>query len=64
MKLARAFEERRLLLRNVGVRDATIHRAYRGALLLVKKPYAFGTFFGRDVIDILRQRRMLFAVRS
>jgi hypothetical protein len=48
---------------NVRIGHAAVHRAYCGAFLVVKKSHAFGTSVGRNIIDVLGQRRALRALK-
>jgi hypothetical protein len=46
----------------VGIRNAAIDRANRGALLLIEEPDALRALLGDDVIDVRGNRGMLVAV--
>jgi len=63
VECAGALDENVLGLGNVGIGDAAIDRANRGALLLVEEADALSAFGGNDVIDVLFERRVLFAVQ-
>jgi hypothetical protein len=48
---------------NVRIGHAAVHRACCGAFLVVKESHAFGTSVGRNIIDVLGQRRALRALK-
>jgi len=62
MERARTRDKRRFPLRDGGVGNTAIDRAYHRALLTAEKPNALAALVGRDVIDVLPERRMLLAV--
>jgi hypothetical protein len=62
MERAHTRDKRRFLLRDGGVGNAAIDRAYHRALLPVEKANALAAFVGRDVIDVLPKRRIFLAV--
>ncbi len=62
MERARTRDKRRFPLRDSGVGNTAIDRAYHRALLPAEKPNALAALVGRDVIDVLPERRMLLAV--
>ena len=64
MKLLRALQKRRLPLRKAGIRYTAVNRACRRALFPFEKTHALAALVGRDVIDVLAERRMLFAGES
>jgi hypothetical protein len=47
----------------VGIRHATIHRAYRRTLFLIEKSHAFSAFVGDNIIDIFLDGGMIAAVK-
>jgi len=63
MEPARAFDKLRFALRYIRVRHATVNRTLHRALLTLEEADALGAFFRRDIIDVLCERGMIFAVR-
>src|ERR1700722_16788838 len=62
MQHAGALDQHFFGLGNVGIGDATIDRAYRGALFLIEEADAFGALVGDDVIDVVLDRGLCRAV--
>src|SRR5271155_1746967 len=62
MQHARTLDQHLFGLRNVGIRNAAIHRAYRGALLLIEEADALGAFVGDNIIDVFLDRGLVSAV--
>src|SRR5258708_4026793 len=62
MEHASALDQHFFGLGNVGIRNAAINRAYRGALFLIEEADALGAFIGHDVIDVFLDRGLVRAV--
>jgi len=62
MEFLCAFDQGLFGLRIVGIGNAAINRAYRRALFLIEKPDAFGALVRSDVIRVLLDGVVEFAV--
>ena len=57
MESAGSFDQYIFGFGNIGIGHAAVDRACCSAFLVVKKSDAFGAFVGRNIIDVLSQRR-------